>query len=328
MYYYDELSVNQIAEIQGVTPGTVKSRLNYARKSIKAAVESYEDKNQIKLHSVGILPLLLWLFGQDSKSYFLPNASSVLAKATATAKASAPVAAANTASGVANAGANSAGVSTGAVKVGAASAKTGAKFLGTLSQKIIAGVVAASVTAGGVVAVVSMNDDSKKSQSGDKDPDQETVATESVGSSNSASTSQGFLGQDFDEVAIPKEPEVVVWYGKGGVDVGLNLSNENEFTIEMQEMADGTVQGNFYVNKPNGSYLERTFTGTRTDIDPEKTIFIYDVCYDIVLNEEVEKYLRDYPGYTKITLYYDKEEDVLYFAPLAPYDAKLTRQGK
>ena len=36
MYYFEELSVSQIAEIQGVSEGTVKSRLNYARKSIKS----------------------------------------------------------------------------------------------------------------------------------------------------------------------------------------------------------------------------------------------------------------------------------------------------
>ena len=34
MYYFDEMSVSQIAEIQGVSDGTVKSRLNYARKAI------------------------------------------------------------------------------------------------------------------------------------------------------------------------------------------------------------------------------------------------------------------------------------------------------
>lgn len=61
LYYYDELSVKQIAQIQGVSEGTVKSRLNYARKAIKASVDSYEKKNGIKLHCAGVLPLLLWL---------------------------------------------------------------------------------------------------------------------------------------------------------------------------------------------------------------------------------------------------------------------------
>ena len=40
--YFDEISVKEIAEIQGVTEGTVKSRLNYGRKAVKEAVEGYE----------------------------------------------------------------------------------------------------------------------------------------------------------------------------------------------------------------------------------------------------------------------------------------------
>lgn len=35
MRYFDEMSVKEIAEIQGVTEGTVKSRLNYGRKQLK-----------------------------------------------------------------------------------------------------------------------------------------------------------------------------------------------------------------------------------------------------------------------------------------------------
>ena len=61
LYYYDELSVKQIAEIQGVSEGTVKSRLNYARKSIKNSVEDYEKKNNVKLHSFAFLPFMFWL---------------------------------------------------------------------------------------------------------------------------------------------------------------------------------------------------------------------------------------------------------------------------
>lgn len=64
LHYYEEHSVKQIAQIQGVSEGTVKSRLNYGRNAIKQSVESYEKKNGIKLHCAGIVPLLLWLFGQ------------------------------------------------------------------------------------------------------------------------------------------------------------------------------------------------------------------------------------------------------------------------
>lgn len=66
MRYFDELSVKDIAEIQGVTEGTVKSRLNYARKSIKLSVEAYEEKHGLKLHCKGVVPVLLWVFKDSS----------------------------------------------------------------------------------------------------------------------------------------------------------------------------------------------------------------------------------------------------------------------
>ena len=62
--YFDEMSVKEISETHGVSEGTVKSRLNYARKALKKAVENYEKKNGIKLRCAGIIPLLLWLFRQ------------------------------------------------------------------------------------------------------------------------------------------------------------------------------------------------------------------------------------------------------------------------
>ena len=62
MRYFDELSVKEIAKIQCVSEGTVKSRLNYGRQGIKQAVKEYEKKNDVKLHCAGIIPLLLWLF--------------------------------------------------------------------------------------------------------------------------------------------------------------------------------------------------------------------------------------------------------------------------
>ena len=39
MYYYEELSVADIADVLGCSTGTVKSRLNYARKKIRNDVE-------------------------------------------------------------------------------------------------------------------------------------------------------------------------------------------------------------------------------------------------------------------------------------------------
>lgn len=56
MYYYDEMSVAEIAKATGCSEGTVKSRLNYARRNLEQAVLA-EEKRGVKLYTVS--PLLL-----------------------------------------------------------------------------------------------------------------------------------------------------------------------------------------------------------------------------------------------------------------------------
>lgn len=126
LYYFDELSVGQIAAIQGVSEGTVKSRLNYARKAIKASVESYEKKHNIKLHSFAFLPLFLLFFTEE----IMPEAKAAQIHSTVKAAANS-AAAANTAA-------------------------TGGSFLSRmpLAGKLVAGAAALLLTAGGVVLIL------------------------------------------------------------------------------------------------------------------------------------------------------------------------------
>lgn len=56
-YYFDNLSIGQIAEIQECSEGTVKSRLNYGRKYLKDRIEEKEKKEGYRLH-VFTLPTL------------------------------------------------------------------------------------------------------------------------------------------------------------------------------------------------------------------------------------------------------------------------------
>ena len=67
LYYYEKVSVGEIASIQSVSEGTIKSRLNYGRKAVKTKVEEYEKQNGIRLHSSAILPALLSFLFQLGK---------------------------------------------------------------------------------------------------------------------------------------------------------------------------------------------------------------------------------------------------------------------
>ena len=62
LYYYDEKTVLEIAQIMECSEGTVKSRLNYARKFIKVEVENQAKKGN-KLYSVSA-PLIVFAVSQ------------------------------------------------------------------------------------------------------------------------------------------------------------------------------------------------------------------------------------------------------------------------
>ncbi|MBR6502361.1 MAG: sigma-70 family RNA polymerase sigma factor [Clostridia bacterium] len=144
MYYFDEMSVAQIAEIQGVSDGTVKSRLNYARKAIKASVEEYEQKNNIKLHAIPFFPFLKWLFSSSQNSMPLASAK-VVAEGVSAATG---VAVTTTTVAVSGAAATTATVT--AVGIGAKIAAL------PLVAKIAAGIVAAAIAVGGGATAIIM----------------------------------------------------------------------------------------------------------------------------------------------------------------------------
>lgn len=64
LFYFDNLSVKEIAEVLAVSENTVKSRLNYARKKIEVEVKALEKKGT-KLYNLTPIPFLLWLFKSE-----------------------------------------------------------------------------------------------------------------------------------------------------------------------------------------------------------------------------------------------------------------------
>ena len=72
-YYFSGMSVNEIAEAMQCSVGTVKSRLNYARKQIKQAVLDTEKKEGIRLYSLSALPLFTLLLREEAASIAVPE---------------------------------------------------------------------------------------------------------------------------------------------------------------------------------------------------------------------------------------------------------------
>lgn len=118
LYYYDEMSIKQIAQIQGVSENTVKSRLNYARKAIKEAVEEYEKKNDVKLHSFGFFPLFVWLFSNADKA--MPIAAAIAMAQAISAATGAAIALSGSAAAASGAAVSTAVLTGTAVVAGAA----------------------------------------------------------------------------------------------------------------------------------------------------------------------------------------------------------------
>ena len=165
MFYYEEMSVREIAEILGCSENTVKSRLNYGRKKVEVKVRELE-KRGTKLYSLAPLPFLLSLFALEASAEEIPSGAvleGITAQCAAMASASAG---AKVASGT---GVKASGIGA------KAAAGAGAKALTT---KIIAGVLAASVAGGGAMVALS----SHNRENGQKPFDTETAPyTESAG---------------------------------------------------------------------------------------------------------------------------------------------------
>lgn len=141
MHYYHEMSVKDIAEAQQVSEGTAKSRLNYARKSLKKSVEDYEKKHDVKLHCAGVLPLLLWLFASSGKEVMPVAAAKTLAGGVATA------------TGIPLALSTGSGVATATATVTAGTGLMAKIAALPVAVKIISGITAGALLIGSVAVV-------------------------------------------------------------------------------------------------------------------------------------------------------------------------------
>ena len=138
MYYYNEMSLEQIAQVMDCPVKTVSSRLVSSREKIKEAVLIYEKKQGDRLHCVAVVPILTLILKAEAQSTSVPDiALGVFGKALMDAASSAS---ASTVSTTAVAG--------GSVK------------MGFFTGKVIAAVAAGVVAVGGVTAAVILSKNS------------------------------------------------------------------------------------------------------------------------------------------------------------------------
>lgn len=134
-YYFNGLSVQEIAELMECPQGTVMYRLSAARGKIKKGVLAYENINNDKLYSFAAVPFLASFFaaefnGMVGYEFFYVATSGAVVGTTQIASEHVGIVAASTAG-----------------KVG----------LGAMKVKIIIGIAAVALVGGGIVAIVMNN---------------------------------------------------------------------------------------------------------------------------------------------------------------------------
>lgn len=159
LYYFDMLTVPEIAEVMNCTTGTVTSRLSAARKKIKEAVLIYEENNNDRLHAAVPVFILSKLLNKEASNTVLPKLTVFTGSASAANAVPDSVTTKKTISG-------------------------GKVMFSTVKAKVIAGVCAAAVVGGGITAAVVLSSNGSKDNDND---DGVVVVTESQKSSESSS---------------------------------------------------------------------------------------------------------------------------------------------
>lgn len=139
LFYFDEMSVKEIAQLMEVSESTIKSRLNYARKAIKTGVLDYE-KQGLRLYGASPLPLLFYFLQKDMMGHADLAAASTQVQALLSAQGAA--------AGAATAAAGSAAAKSTAA--GTLGQSAGAAAKGIPHLKIGAALLAGAVTVGGI----------------------------------------------------------------------------------------------------------------------------------------------------------------------------------
>lgn len=207
MFYFDEMSISEIAQGLEISEGTVKSRLNSSRAKMKTAIEDYENKSGDKLHGVVVVPFFTTIFKEEAKSLAVPNITIKLPNGQTLATSATK------------------GIATGAKSTVSSIVK--ATATATVKTKVIAIVCGATILVGisavGISILAGCN--------AEKEPTEPSVISSTVQTSTVPTT--------VPKTTVPKEVKDLVDKGEIKVDKDGNITDKNGKKVEVK---DGKVE--------------------------------------------------------------------------------------
>ena len=207
MFYFDEMSISEIAQGLEISEGTVKSRLNSSRAKMKTAIEDYEKKSGDKLHGVVVVPFFTTIFKEEAKSLAVPNITIKLPNGQTLATSATK------------------GIATGAKSTVSSIVK--ATTTATVKTKVIAVVCGATILAGisavGISILAGCN--------AEKEPTEPSVISSTVQTSTVPTT--------VPKTTVPKVVKDLVDKGEIKVDKDGNITDKNGKKVEVK---DGKVE--------------------------------------------------------------------------------------
>ena len=207
MFYFNELSIAEIAQTLEISEGTVKSRLNSSRAKMKTAIEDYEKKSGDKLHGVVVVPFFTTIFKEEAKSLAVPNITIKLPNGQTLATSATK------------------GIATGAKSTVSSIVK--ATATATVKTKVIAVVCGATILAGTSAVGISI----LAGCNAEKEPTEPSVISSTVQTSTVPTT--------VPKTTVPKAVKDLVDKGEIKVDKDGNITDKNGKKVEVK---DGKVE--------------------------------------------------------------------------------------
>lgn len=207
MHYFNEMTVDEIAEVFECSRGTVLSRLNYSRAKMKTAIEDYENKSGDKLHGVVVVPFFTTIFKEEAKSLAVPNITIKLPNGQTLATSATK------------------GFATGAKSTVSSIVK--ATATATVKTKVIAVVCGATMLAGTSAVGISI----LAGCNAEKEPTEPSVISSTVQTSTVPTT--------VPKTTVPKAVKDLVDKGEIKVDKDGNITDKNGKKVEVK---DGKVE--------------------------------------------------------------------------------------